>query len=109
MTRENMNSPPENDMFGKMTEEELSSVLTQQFNTLMSDEENKKTTKEEEASFFDGVLKLHFFQNKSREELTTTFKNMMNQIDPEIPFFYDYQRPDYSVLIDFASIECNSR
>ena len=72
MTKENMNSPPEKDGFGKMTKEELSSVLTQRFNTLMSDKENIKVTKEEERSFFDGVLKLHPFRNTSREELTTS-------------------------------------
>ena len=61
MTKENMNSPLEKDGFGKMTEEELSFVLTQRFNTLISDKENIKVTKEEERSFFDGVLKLHPF------------------------------------------------
>ena len=83
----------------KLSEEELSSLLSQKFSSIVEEESKNPISEEEEKHFFDGVLKLHPNRMQTREELAASFKDMMKQMDPDIPFYYDYQRPDYSVVM----------
>lgn len=95
-TEENMNTPPKGDFKGDLSEEELSSILSDNFNTLMKND-TEPITKEQEKSFFDGVLSLHPYRNQPRKGLISKFKKWIQQVDPKVPFYFDYQRPDYSV------------
>lgn len=96
-TKETVKSRPKDDLFKNLSEEEISSALDKEFNQLIKNQASNPVSKEEEKSFFDGVLKMHPSRKGSDESLISKFKKMIQQVDPEIPFYYDYKREDYSV------------
>lgn len=96
-TKETVKSRPKDDLFKNLSEEEISSALDKEFNQLIKNQASNPVSKEEEKSFFDGVLKMHPSRKGSDESLISKFKKMIQQVVPEIPFYYDYKREDYSV------------
>ena len=48
-----------------------------------------------------GVLDMHSFEKNPRNTLIDIFKQLISKVDSKIPFYFDYQHPDYSVLFIF--------
>lgn len=99
-TKTNVKSPPTDNPFANLSREELSDVLMEKFNETMKEEAKAPISKEQEQQFFKGVLDMHSFEKTPRNTLIDSFKQLISKVDPEIPFYFDYQHHDYSVLFN---------